>query len=277
MEKTQKNEKDNKKTSKVQWKILKFIFIAYIIVIGIWTIMNTYKEDTGDIYERIGSMQPSSISIKDALKIKGYAIMPYADYIKKGDTKSAYNMLSDDYKEYITYEDYLNEIAGIDFETFDMKEIKIKSEGTYVATIVYEKNKEEIETEYLLYLNPANPKIITISPDKFIYNFKDLNFSVNNVRFEVNDCTIYSDKIYLNAIVKNSSLFETMKFSNVGVGYGENVSKPQNVDIVLEPGEEKNIEIEYETNYYIPNNIKIKRVIDEDTLRTYTLYFEDAK
>ena len=158
-----------------------------------------------------------------------------------------------------------------------MKEIKLKAEGTYVATVVYERNGEEKETDYLLYLNELNPKIITISPNKFIYNFGNLKFKMDGLELKLEECNIYTDSIKMTAIIKNTSLFDTMTFTNIGVGYGENINKSQNVEFALKPGEMKEIEIDYETDYYIPNNIKIKRKMNEETLRTYTFYFEKGK
>lgn len=277
MKKTSKNKKEKMTNSQFQWKILKFLFFAYVIVLAIWLFTSNMLKGKKDIYEKIGYLEPYSISIKDALNIKNYTIIPYAGYILSGDTASAYDMLTEEYKDIVPYEEYINTLEGIDFYTFDMKEIKMKAEGTYVATIVYEKNKEKYETEYLLYLNEVNPKIIKISPNKFIYNFGDLKFKKDNIELKIHSCNIFTDSIRMKVELKNTSMFDTMEFKNIGVGYGEATNKPYNVEITLKPGEKKEIEIVYDTNYFLPNNIKVKRLLDENTLRTYTFYFENAK
>lgn len=265
------------KTTKRQFKLLKFVFFAYIIVLVIWLAINNYIGNERSIYQKIGSREPYSISVKDALSIKNYAIIPYSNYLKSGDTLSAYNMLTEEYKKEVSHEDYIKSIKGIDFETFDMKEIKMKADGTYVATIVYERDKEQKETQYLLFLNEINPKIIKISPNKFIYSYKDLKFKENNVELTVNGCNIYTDTINLSVTIKNKAMFDTMSFRNVGVGYGEKLNKLENVEFTLKPGEAKEITVEYETNYFIPNNIVLKRLIDGDTIRTYTFYMDESK
>lgn len=276
METASKNKKNNKKT-KVQWKMLKFLFFAYIIVMVIWLVINNYLGDKKSIYQKIGYREPYSVSTKDALIAKESSIVPYANYIKAGDTLSAYNMLTEEYKKATTYEEYLKTLEGIDFETFDMKEIKMKAEGTYVATIVYDRENVQEETEYLLFVNEVNPKIITISPNKFIYSFKDLKFKEDNIELTIQSCNIYIDSISMTGVVRNKSMFETMEFKNIGVGYGENSSKIENFDFSLKPGESKEIKIEYNTNYFMPNNIILKRLIDESTLRTYTFYVDNTK
>lgn len=277
MEKTSTNKKQKLTKSQFQKKTFKFLFIAYLVVIVVWAIISNYITDKKTIYDKIGTMAPSSISIKDALNIKGYGVLPYIDFIKAGDTKSAYDMLTEEYRKAFSYEEYLKTLEGIDFETFDMKEIKIKAENTYIATMVYEKAGEKTETDYLLYLNHINPKIITISPNKFIYSYNGLKFKMNNIELTLQNCNIYTDNIKITALIKNTSLFDKMEFTNVGVGYGESINKAQDINFTIEPGETKEIEIEYDTNYYIPNNIKIKRMLDKDTVRTYTFYFEDTK
>lgn len=203
--------------------------------------------------------------------------MTYANHIKNENFKEAYEMLSEEYRNVIDYENYIKTIADIDFETFDMKDIKMKTVNTYVATVVYEKNNEMFETVYMLYLNEINPKIITISPDKFVYGYKNLKFKMDNMELNVQECNVCTDNIKMIAKIKNTSLFETITLSNIGLGFDDAINKNKNIDLTLAPGEEKEITMEYDTNYYIPNNIKLKRLMDEDTLRTYTFYFEKAK
>jgi len=258
-------------------RIFKVIFFGYVIVMIAMFLINGLLEDKRTIYEKIGTLEPYSISIKDALNIKAYGLETYIDYIKNEDFKSAYDMLSKEYKDFVSYKDYLETLKGINFETFGMKEIKMKTENTYVATVVYERNEIQEETTYLLYLNKVNPKIITISPNKFIYGYHDSKYNMDNIELKVEECIVYTDSIEMTGKVKNTSLFETLKINNIGLGYDESINKNENVDITIAPGEEKEINVNYDTNYYIPNNIKLKSVKNEDTLRTYTFYFKEAK
>ena len=272
MEKTSKKKKITKK--EFLKKLFKGLFLGYIVVMIAMFVINGLLKDERNIYKKIGSMEPYSISIKDALNIKSYGFETYVSYLKNNDTKSAYKMLTEEYKKIISYESYLKTLENINFDTFDMKEIKMKTTNTYVATIVYEKNDVDVETKYLFYLNEINPKIITISPDNFIYGYKNTKFKMDGVELYVEECIAYIDTVRLNATLKNTSLFETMEFTNIGVGYDESINKNENIDITLAPGEERELNIEYSTNYYIPNNVKLKRFKDEETLRTYTFYFE---
>lgn len=277
MEKNSKTKKKKMTKSQFQKKVLKTVLFAYILFLIVNIAMDKFGVKEKNIYEKIGYMSPYSVTMKDALQLELYGPTKFADYIKMGNKKAAYNMYTEEYRKMVSYDEFLKKIENIDFETFDMKQIKMKAQGTFVATVVYDKNGVREEENYLLYLDELNPEIITISPESFIYTFEDLNFKMDGIKLNVKKCDVYIDNIKLVATLKNNSLFDTMTFTNMGLGYGEAMNSPQNVDITLKPGEEQEIELEYEANYYVPDNIKIKRVKDDDTLRTYTFYFDKAK
>ena len=119
----------------------------------------------------------------------------------------------------------------------------------------------------------VNANLITISPNQFIVCYQDLKFQKDHIRIEIQECLVTSQTIKLTAVIENTSLFSSMTFSSVGMGFDNSLNLEESVDFTLEPGEKKIIEIEYDVNYYVPNNIKIKRILNEDTLRTYTFYF----
>lgn len=270
-----KKEKQKLTISQAQWKIIRVVAIAYIVVIVVMNLVKGALKDEKTIEQKIGNYEPIGITLKDALYIKTYSITPYADYLKSGDYISAYEMLTDEYRSMVSEEEYKESLAGIDFDTFDMKDIHQKTEGTYVANVIYEQNGEQKETEYLLYASDYNPANIKMSPDKFIYQYKDLGFTEDKVEVNVEECNIYIDSITLKMTVKNKSLMQEMKFSGVTLGYGKDINKEENMEFTLKPGEEKEIAFSVETSYYLPNNVKLKRVLDEETLRTYTFYFEE--
>lgn len=268
--------KEKKKITKTQfqWKIVKRVFIAYLVVFIIMGLIQGAMKEEKTIEEKIGSYEPIGIPLKEALYIKSYSIMPYVDYIKSGDYDSAYDMLTKEYRDMVSKEEYLQKIEGINWDTFDMQEIHMKAQDTYVASIKYEQNGEEKETEYLLFVNAYNSKIVEISPDKFIYQYRDLIFNEDKVEVKVAECDIYINTITVKMTVKNKSLMQDMSFSGVTLGYGQNINKEVNCEFTLKPGEEKEIAFTAETSYYLPNNIKIKRIMDEETMRTYTFYFQ---
>lgn len=272
----EKTKKGKMTKSQFQWKVLRFIIIAYVVVMIIATMIRSVLEEKRSVEEKIGNLEPYGIAVKQALMIREYAITPYVNLLKQGNLQAAYDMLTDEYREFVPYEEYLKTIEEIDFETFEMSEIKMKTAGTYIAGVVYEKNGEKIETEYLLFEAPYNEKVIKISPERFIHSYQDLTFEEDNVELKLEYCAIYNDHIDIKATLKNKSLFQDMTFSYINVGYDKNINKESEVEIKLAPGEQQQLEIKYKASYFIPNNIKVKRILDAETLRTYTFYFENS-
>lgn len=273
-------EKVNKiknKEKKGAFKLLKIVLIIYIVILIFWLLINNYLKDDKTIYEKIGSMYPYSATTKDALNVKLHAILPFRDFLKNNEIESAYDMLTAEYKEYMPYDEFFKLFEDIDLDTFDLKRLDIKADGTYIATVMYERNGEKEESQYLLYMHKNNPNLITMSLDKFIYTFRDLKFNIDNTEVKIDECNVFTDNIYLKTTIKNTSSNEEITFTNIGLGYGEGINKNQDNEFTLKPGESKEIEMLYDTEFFIPNNIKIKRILDDDTLRTYTLYFKDAK
>ena len=273
----EKTKKKKITLSQFQWKVFRFLTITLMVVLILAGMIRSAVKDERNIAAKIGFSESIGISVKDALHIKEYCITPYVEYLKAGEFNEAYDMLSEEYRNYVSYEMYLKTIEGIDFETFEMASVEARTQGTYIAQIVYTQNGKEIEEEYLLFVNMNNSKLITISPNRFVYSYQDLNFQQDGIELTLNECVIYTDHIKMEAIIKNKSLFKDMKFNYISVGYGKTINKAEEIDLTLAPGEQKVIEIEYETAYYVPNNIKIKRVMDEETIRTYTFYFENSK
>lgn len=269
--------KKREKTTQFQWKILRFIVIAYIVVFIVAGIINNYTKKEKNIMEKIGTTELYSVSIKDAMNVNIYGTLLYKDYIKEQRFEDAYNMLTSEYKEVVSYEDFLKSIECIDFDTFRVETIKMKTEGTYVLDVVYDRNGTEKTTQYLVYVNPYNPEKMTISPNKFIYSYRNLNFEKDQIEVRLQECNIFTDKIKMSIVVKNKSIFKDMEFISLGAGFGNAMNKQDSIELILKPGEEKLLEVEYDVNYYMPNNIKLKRILNKETLRTYTFYFEEGE
>ena len=125
MQKKSKNRNESKDTNKeinrlqFQWKLIKKVFVLFIIVMITSIYANKYTVNEKSIYQKIGSSSLYSAQVKEAYIIKEYGVTPYINMINSGDYVSAYSMLSDEYKDALTYEEYLKTINGIDFKTFE--------------------------------------------------------------------------------------------------------------------------------------------------------------
>ena len=258
-------------------KLLKFLILACAIVAITKFILDINLFDDTKIQNRVNSNLPISITMQDALYIKTHSINNYVTLLMQGETRKAYSMLTEEYQSYKTYSEYLNEIEGIDFGTFNLKEVKMISENTYVAMVEYERNGVPEESEYLILVNKVNSKNMKIAPDKFLYEFEEeIKFSEDGIKFTVEECIVNSDIIKLTVNVKNSNWIEKVNIKEIGVAFSENESKTKAIEgCILNPNESQTIEIELDSNYYVPKYLKIVRNIDEKLNRTYMFELED--
>lgn len=272
----EKKEKEKKKLKINKSKLLRNLVIACAVVLFTNFLINKNIYEEMNIQNRVKSMNPISVTMADALHVKTYSIDNYISYIIDGKFEKAYDMLTDEYKAYKSYNDFLLDLEGIDFNTFKLKEIKQVSENTYLAPVEYERNGTLEEEEYIVLVNKLNTKLMKISLNKFLYAFDEkYNFSKDGAKYTIESGVVHIDNIYLKVKVKNTNLIENLKITDLGVGFNQYESKTQKIeDGVIEPGKEKTYQIELEANYYTPKYLKVNRNIEKETIRTYLFGLE---
>ncbi|MBO5178818.1 MAG: hypothetical protein J6B87_00505 [Clostridia bacterium] len=272
-----KNEIKKEKRRLNKPKLLRNLLIACAIALLVNFILNKNVFEDMKIQNRVHSSLPISVTMQDALFVKTYSIDKYIAFIKGGETQKAYSMLTNEYKAYKTYDKYLDDIQGIDFSTFKLKEVKQISENTYLTPVEYERNGVLENAEYIVLANKLNDKNMKIAPNKFLYHFEEKQkFSKDSIKFTIEECIVEADAIKLTVLIKNSNLFEEIKITEIGVAFNELESKTQAIeDGILKPGESKAYDIEIESNYYIPKYLKVNRNIENETMRTYLFELEN--
>jgi hypothetical protein len=280
----EKKDKDSNKESLLErflQKLLKFLFIALAIAFVLWLIVSIYGKKPLSIYTRVGNKSLVSVSIKDAFMIRAYSIDKYKELAKEGNFEEIYNTLfTDEYKEYVSYDEYLNSIRDIDWDSFNMESIKSKSDYAFEARMVYnvnviesgEEKKKETKTTYLLFKSYLNDKSFTISPDKYIYGYFDKEIKDEDIKLTVSKLAVFTDKIVMDCTVENTSWFFDHSIYAIDLTYGEGLSVCNYQDIELKKGEKRTLHLEYDnSNYYIPNTVNIKLMKGEDSVKN--LYF----
>lgn len=269
------NEKEVKKNLRKK-KLIKFLVLSCIILGLTKFVLDTSVFSDTKIQNRVSPVLPVSVTIEDALYVKQYSIDKYLSYVNDNEFKKAYAMFTDEYKEFKSYNEYLNDIEGIDFSTFKLQEVKQLSEKTFVTPVEYMKNGVLIEETYLVLVNKVNDKNMKISPNRFLYSFEKTEFSKNGIKFIIEECTVNSDKITLTVNIKNNNFFEDIIISEIGIGFNEVEAKMKTVeDFVIKSRDSKTFELEFDSNYDIPKFLKIERNM-EDTVRTYTFELEKS-
>jgi hypothetical protein len=168
-------EKNKKFFNKVK-VYLKFVAGAYIVLIIALILIKSTNDEKKNIYYKIGQNSLASVTMKDAYTIREIVIKPFAAMGKNKDYKTMYSMLTNEYKRFKTYDEYVQTLEDIDWDTFAMESIKSKEENAYEARITYRRgkeekveDKEEVHTTYMLYNSTFASDVFTISPDGYIW------------------------------------------------------------------------------------------------------------
>ena len=227
------DEKKKQKKAKKEARSIERLKTAYKIIIALliiafvfWYSINIDKESKLTIYQKAGTNTSGvSVPMKDALIIREYAINQYKDLLVSNDYKAAYSMMSEEYQEYMPYEEYVKTLAGMDASTLDMQSIKQITNYAFEAKVRYKKDGEYVETIYLLYPNKYNEKKYTISPDKFLYSYKDRSFKTDGIELTMDECVVYVDYVTLKGRIKNVEWNDDIKINKLAVSYNSSLNK----------------------------------------------------
>lgn len=269
--------KERKTVNDFKKKLFKVLLILCIIMCIVNWAYDKYVASEMKVINKINRNLPVSVSVKDALTVKAYGTDKYFAFLEDGEYKKAYAMLTDEYKAYHKYDDYIKTLDGIDFSTMEVQEVKQMADGAYIAYVEYMRDGNMEETEYFIIISELNYKVMFISPDKFLYSFsKKEEFSKDKIKYTIENCVVYADKVKADIKIKNvNSTPVTLK--SIGLALNETEVMKNYFDdyLIIEPKSEKMVEFSYNSNYYAPKMLTIDRILDEETLRTYTFVFEN--
>ena len=239
-------------------KLLRFLlYLIFGMIIAIF-ILKKYVLAEIPISEKFGSYQPSSISLYDSIYISTYSTTKYFNLIENGKYELAYKMLSDEYKKYMPFEQYLETLKEKDFSNWVVKSIKQISDITFIVTL---EDRDTLEEHiYIVYASKFNSKVFTISPEKFIYYDEPNKVEKSNgLECTLIDYIVFQDNMNFRIKLKNNSsnpvTITDVKIELTLAGRLADQFKA----ITLASGEEREIQLLYsETSYYIPKNVLIE-------------------
>lgn len=273
MSKKEMSEEKKEKT----WRRLKKAFVVMAILYIILFIVKDYldKKPSRDItiYNKVGSsVSATSLSIKDSLIIKEYSIVRFKDYLKALNFESAYKITSEEYRAFKTYEEFVEEFSNINYDSIELKEIRAKSNFAFEAEVVYQNNVgTKFETIYMIYPSLFSETEYTISPNGFLYAYKDKDYEEDGIKVHINNCVAYVDKITIKGNIENVSWFDNVEIDRVGASYNTSLKKWTDYRINLQKGQNIGFEVLIgNTNYFIPNKLLLKRQ-KGDVERTYVI------
>ncbi len=278
----------NSKSPERLKKIYSFILVLAIVVIFAMKYLDGVEVNSKNIYSLIGNGVSSSISVKNSLFIRGYSIVPFANYLSEGNYKMAYEMCTSGYKEIFSQDEFYNMFKDIDPESIDMKEVKARSDLCYEAKVVYRmRSKEDVSGEsarplleqvFLLFPNELNTEIIRISPNGFLYGYEDLEFSKNGIDLNLEKCYVYADHVYVKGSIKNSKLLSKIELADITLEYGTSLVRRFPFYKILEKGDTVDFEHTIkDTEYFMPDNIKVDKYKNKNATESIEFYFKEGK
>jgi hypothetical protein len=194
----------------------------------------------------------------------------YFKYLSEGNIEKAYNLLSEEYKDYKSLNEYKKLVENNGAYTYEVEKIYKKNNGLYIAELTVNNN----ETKYLVYIDETT-KAFSISPDSLI-KYYDKSYSINkwDFSFKIQDYIVETNKNIFNVTIKNKSSKNSLNITNVIV-YSNNDSIYGNDDeIILAPKEEKTFQIITDNNIELPNSISIIRnKAEKNEIKKYSLDF----
>lgn len=271
-----KNVDPNSKSTIRLKKIFGFLLIAYIVVFVLINAKSKYDTLDPDIVERIGFSTETNIPIDKVLTIREHAIERYKKYLINSDYESAYAMLTDEYKNYCSYDEYINNIKNIDYNSIEVEDINSKNDYCYVASIVYKQNGEEVHTKYLLYVTKYENNDFYISPDGFLSSYYNQEFSKDDININIEKCNIFTDRVEFKGTIKNVSWFSDIQIKQIDLSYDTSLTTPHSVDLTIKKGEEVPFDIVYDGfEYFVPNNVRIEQDKGNGETSIYRFYFKE--
>lgn len=268
-----KNNKNKEKKSKInKAKLIKSLFIVCIVLLITKFILDKNLFDDMKIENRVNSYLPISVSVKDALTVKLYAFEKYTGLIKSGEIKKAYNMLTEEYRQYKSYSDFSKDIDNIDFSTIKMKEVKQMSINTYIIPVEYMDIYGNLcEETYIVLSNKVNNKKMKISLNNFLYNFKDkFEFKEDDIKFVIEKCEVYGDKINMTLNIKNNNFFKDIDVKEIGMELEAAATSMVDIeDGKIKARESKKFDVELDSTYNVPQHLRVNINMDDEVMAKY--------
>ncbi len=243
-------------------KIFYALFVCYVVLFVVKYAIKNDPANNRSIYDKVGAGGVAgNLGIKDSLILKELSIVRYKEYLENGDYESAYDMLSREYQDYVSYSDYITKVRSINPSTFDMKNVHPKSSLAYVADIIYKTNNDEtVETTYMLYPNEYNPDNYKISPDGFLYVVRNQQFEKDNMIVNVDECIVFNDHISIKGSITNKEWFDDITLSNMAISYGKTLNVWCDFNRTIAKDGSMSFEESFnKTDYMIPNGIILER------------------
>lgn len=245
------------KRNKAFKKLVFVLFCALMVVLFLNTTINDFEESKSDITARIGEKSNGGeLSISEYIMLCEKTIGIYLSAGKSGDFHKTYSLLTPEYRDVISFEDYVESVKDIEFDTAYIEKIDILTSNLYQANVIY---SGDVSQEYLILLEEKGYSII---PDKFLM-YKEVNKETTkkNVTYQIVSYEVYTDECVFNCIVTNNRK-EDVIVSEAMMRDVRGVELETELDYTIAPGESKKISVSISSDLFIPTLFELTRETD---------------
>ncbi len=239
-------------------KLVFILFCVLMVVLFLNATISDFEESKTDIQTRIGQKTTGGeLSISEYIMLCEKTIGIYLSAGKSGDFNKTYSLLTPEYREVITFEDYVESVKNIEFDTAYIEKIDILTPNLYQANVIY---SGDLLQEYMILLEENGYSIIL---DKFLM-YKDINkeISKKNVVYQLVSYEVYADKCIFNCVVTNNRK-EDVIISSARMQDERGVDLETELNYVVAPGESQKISISIDSELFIPSILELTRETDE--------------
>ena len=233
-------------------KSWKFMIGTLLVLFIIYVWLKNYSNSIVDMESKVGSrVGGGELTTNDYYTLKTY-IELYKEYISEGKYETAYRMLGITYREYMPYEEYIENLEKENINEFIIENINIITDTTY--DLILDNSGDKIH--YSIIVDDSSSGSV-IYPASFL-DYKNINKKINKNKVEIvlKDYVVNIDKIILNFSMNNNSNKKINFFNSKLITNGQGkVENEQNIE--LNAKESKDITIEYSTNYEFPSQVTL--------------------
>ena len=238
-------------------KSWKFMIGTLLVLFAIYLFINDYTKSLVNMEDKLGiRVGGGELSVRDNSILRAYLEL-YEKYIAKEEYEKAYNMTGISYREYISYEDYIEKVKSQEIKDMTLENIKAITTSVYDAT--FDISGEE---KHYSILND-DEKMLHIYPDSFLdYAKLDNKASKKKLEIKLEYYVANIDKCILSFNIENRSN-KAIEISKSKLAINEHDFAESDEKITLNPKESKKVTLEFETDYSLPKQVILYRSTDK--------------
>jgi len=231
-------------------KITKFLLIVVCVLLFIYFLVNGYAKKSEDMSELVGSkIGGGELSTSDYYSLV-QCVETYIDYLKQKDFEMAYQMLNNNYKEYVSYEKYQEKVAQKDYSQTNITDVEIITATTYRVTTTTEGQEEQFSI-----IIDGDSRRFLLLPESFL-DYQKVNTKVfhHQLKCVLKEYVVYTDKSEMMFEVTNNSNKDAhLTMGKCWTTFSDEIEK--NVDITIKAKETIPITVSFETDYTFPKKV----------------------